>query len=228
MPNEPSSIVRFWSELRKPLHLPSRQSEVWVHPADVDLFALNEKHSFNLDYPPPAYVGDIDSACCVVLMANGGYDPKMTPGEFVAPKSYYDYLHRLHYPATVDPAAVSPYYARANFAGYIRDGVVAIANAVAYRSRKISDEPENQSFMKRLPSYGAHQSWLRDELLPAAQGGKRYVVVKAPKVWGIGKSDYSANVESARIFTGPNVPKDVLKKIARYRQSPRGHTDRSS
>ena len=45
------------------------------------LFGL-ARHSFNLDYPPGPFVGDVDNVPGVILMANGGYDPALTPREF--------------------------------------------------------------------------------------------------------------------------------------------------
>jgi hypothetical protein len=39
------------------------------------------RHCFNLDFHPPAFVGDL-AAPVVVLYANGGFDPNLTPREF--------------------------------------------------------------------------------------------------------------------------------------------------
>lgn len=58
-----------------------RKLEGSVHPDDERVFST-ANHTFNLDWPSPAYVGDIENAPYVILMKNGGYDANMTPAEF--------------------------------------------------------------------------------------------------------------------------------------------------
>jgi len=48
-----SSLRRFWARL-----------EDSVHPDDKPIFAEYPKHTFNLKFPPPAFVGDLDAAPC--------------------------------------------------------------------------------------------------------------------------------------------------------------------
>ena len=78
-----SSIRAFWRRLEGP-----------VHPDDRPVFD-RLKHTFNLDYPPPAFIGDIDHAPVVVLMANGGYDAKLTPTEFARPEDTVEFIEYL-------------------------------------------------------------------------------------------------------------------------------------
>jgi hypothetical protein len=59
-----SSIVKFW-----------RRTSGAIHPADADVLST-APYLFNLDYPPPAYVGDIENASVVLLNGNGGYKPE--------------------------------------------------------------------------------------------------------------------------------------------------------
>jgi hypothetical protein len=68
--SHPHAIVRHWSHLSDA-----------VHPSDAPVFYAN-KHSFNLEFPPPAFIGDIINAPVILLDANGGFDPIVTPNEF--------------------------------------------------------------------------------------------------------------------------------------------------
>ncbi len=62
-----TSIVNYWRRLEGPLH-----------PDDKAVFDVHY-HSFNLNFPPPAFIGDVENAPVVLLEANGGYDPVVTP-----------------------------------------------------------------------------------------------------------------------------------------------------
>ncbi len=66
-----SSLRTFWAKLQGS-----------VHPDDEKIFADYPQHSFNLRFPPPAFVGDPDSAPIIILMSNGGYKPGITEAEF--------------------------------------------------------------------------------------------------------------------------------------------------
>ena len=65
-----SSIRKHWSRL-----------EGNVHPDDLPIFDRHP-HSFRINFPPPAFIGNIDTAPIVILMANGGYNEEGTPKEF--------------------------------------------------------------------------------------------------------------------------------------------------
>jgi hypothetical protein len=67
----PTSQLRaFWQRL-----------EGEVHPDDAPVLASN-RHSFNLDFPPPAFVGNVDTARVFILRNNGGFDALETAREF--------------------------------------------------------------------------------------------------------------------------------------------------
>jgi hypothetical protein len=105
-----------------------------------------------VDYPPPAFVGDVTRAKIIVLAANGGYDTAVTPNEFAASDSEKQYLLRLKNPSDADWSVVAPYYSGINYAELVISGAAAIVNACAYRSPKISAEPENRKVIQQLPS----------------------------------------------------------------------------
>jgi hypothetical protein len=166
-----SSIRKFWQRL-----------ENSVHPDDKPCFRGN-KHTFNLDFPPPAYVGDVDNAPVVFLDANGGYCPQKTPAEFPRDRDLGEYIDWLRGERKELPENLSNYYTNHTLAGWLRDGTAVIVNAVAYRSPKITEEKENQKLAKILPSSKAHREWLANELLPAVEQNKRFVIVHRWKLW---------------------------------------------
>jgi len=173
----PNPIVRHWSQL-----------DGSVHPLDAHVFAGNT-HSFNLDYPPPAFIGDINNAPVILLEANGGYDPGVTPTEFAAPDAIDRYLDLLRNPRAVHPGQIAPYYGARNYADLIAAGQVALVNAVAYRSTSISREPDNRRVAEKLPSTAVHRAWLRDVLIPAASRGERLVIAHRTALWRIKRSE---------------------------------------
>ena len=61
-----NSIVEFWKNCNGP-----------VHPEDQN-FLDGAPGVFNLSYPPPAYIGDIENAPIVLLNGNGGYNAQVT------------------------------------------------------------------------------------------------------------------------------------------------------
>lgn len=165
-----SSIVAFW-----------RECDSMVHPADAEL--LSSKPSiFNLDYPPPAYVGDIDNARVVLLNGNGGYDSVMTPAEYPDTAARSRAINRLHYPGPIEPSEVSPYYAACNYAKWLRSGELALVNALPYRSINITTEVRQVA--RSLPSSMRHKRWLTDEVFPDAQKGNRLVIAHRYALWG--------------------------------------------
>jgi hypothetical protein len=169
----PSSIRDFWQRLASV-----------VHPDDENILRSSD-HSFNLDFPPPAYIGDIDNAPVVILMANGGYSPIETPREFRDQADIDEYVAWLKGDRVETPRNLSSYYKSQKVFHYVKPGKVAIANAVAYRSVKLSEEPENIALAAKLPSTKAHRNWLVDELIPTARAGKRLIIAHRWKFWGL-------------------------------------------
>ncbi|WP_147262970.1 hypothetical protein [Roseiarcus fermentans] len=131
-----SSIREFWRGL-----------DDSVHPDDAPYFKA-DRHSFNLEFPPPAFIGDIDNAPVVILMLNGGYDRTLTPAEFARPDDRAEYLAWIKGERKAFPQNLSAYYTQHPEFSLVRDGSAVIVNAVAYRSEGITREPQNQKLAK--------------------------------------------------------------------------------
>jgi len=107
-----------------------------VHPCDLDTFGRVSDHGFNLQFPPPAFIGDIVNAPVIILENNGWYDRHMTPGEFPDLKACDEFREMLSAPRPVNPTArsVSRYYLERNYSQWLIRGEAALVNGVAYRS----------------------------------------------------------------------------------------------
>ncbi|KIX16277.1 hypothetical protein [Paracoccus sp. 228] len=160
-----------------------------VHPDDAP-FLSSRPHSFNLDWPPPAYIGDVDNAPVVLLMMNGGYNPEMTPREFADAGAIERYLDMLHNPRPVKPNDVSPYYDTANYGGYIANGRMVLVNALAYRSGKLSEERQNRMLADILPSTLVHRTWLKETVIPQAIAGDRVVIAHRNGLWDLDRYQF--------------------------------------
>lgn len=121
-----------------------------VHPDDVATFARFPGHSFNLDFPPPAFVGNLD-APIVLLMANGGYKPGVTESEFAEPGDVAAFLAYMRGERAALPTRLSAYYQRGAVGGLVAGGDAVIVNAVPYRSSRLSQEPINREIASLLP-----------------------------------------------------------------------------
>ena len=190
-------IRQFWSRL-----------EDSVHPDDKSLFD-DMPNSFHRKFPPPAFLGAIDTAPIVLLMANGGYSLNVTESEFPDGASILRF--RDHPGGVTDelPLHVAPYYGDSAFGPAIRAGEVAVANAVAYRSPRLSQEPDNRRLARKLPSLDAHRRWLFEELLPAAERGERFVLVHRNGWWRVPKT-----------MAGPTIVFSDPKKAEPNRRQP--------
>ena len=169
-----SSIRAFW-----------RQLAGTVHPADEPVFAAHPGHSFNLDFPPPAFIGDIDRAPIIVLMSNGGYRSGVTEAEFPDANSINEYRDWLRGKIKSMPSHLSKYYTWQALGDWIAAGQAVLVNAVAYRSPNLSQEPANQAVARELPSLAAHRRWLFQEALPQAAAGKRFILVHRNRWWAV-------------------------------------------
>jgi hypothetical protein len=202
-------ISDYWSKLH-------RTSSGWVHPDDEAVLTRSQT-SFNFDFPPPAFVGDVLSARVIILTANGGYNPVLTPGEFPNEAAEAHYVHRLSNPSAVDWAEVAPYYSGVNYAQYITSRRVALVNACAYRSKKISKEPENQRAIRVLPSVAFNRRWLIEGVLPDARRGARIIVGKRYGLW-----DLPEEVRNGPGFlpdpapVSPHLSSVVLSRLAEF------------
>ena len=193
-------LVKHWRKLKGKTRLNGK--DVYVHPDDINVLR-DCKHDFNLDYPPPAYVGNIVRAPVVMLLTNGGYGDG-TQNEFADQGDAERYLERLHDPRLMRPEGYSQYYLKRNYKELLKKGDLAIVNAVAYRSpgftyanRKIADD---------LPSVQRHRHWLRETLLPQAASGKRLVVAHRYTHWKLNPENdgqhnliFPKSLRSARI-----------------------------
>jgi hypothetical protein len=167
-------LVDFWSELRGTVHPYDRETlEKWPH-------------TLRTEFPAPAFVGDIRSARVFVLYANGGYDPVGTRKEFEKITAE-EYRSRLRNPVPCD-GKTSPFFQKGRLGQWLREGKAAVVNAMAYRSPKISKEPENRDIAEKLRSVQFHRNWLHSHLLPEAADGKVMVIVHRPRLWKLNRS----------------------------------------
>ncbi|WP_306043693.1 hypothetical protein [Mameliella sp. MMSF_3455] len=188
----------FWSKM--PLN---------VHPRDEPHLRGADARCFNLDYPPPAFVGDIVNAKVIILLLNGGYDRKMTPAEFPDPETQAAYRNRLAMPRPIEDRFTSPYHLSRNYTPWLKDGRAALLNAVAYRSIDIK-APCVRRLSKDLPSAIFHREWLREALWPEVRGGQRFVVVHRWSLWN-GADNIFRGSENA-VGWQAAISKDLTKK----------------
>jgi hypothetical protein len=198
-----SSIRTFW-----------RRLDYAVHPDDAEALGLH-KGTFNLDFPPPSFIGDVDNAPVVILMLNGGYDPSRTPAEFSDPADCAEYLQWLKGERTEVPRNLSRYYTQHAVFPWVQEGKVVIVNAVAYRSPQLRAKPENKWLQTQLPSAIAHRQWLQEEVLPAAARGARLVVAHRCRLWDFSKRKAAglANVYHSLNPVSPYLSKPMIEKI---------------
>lgn len=176
MTNHP--LVRHWRKLTGKTQLNGKY--VYVHPDDMEVLR-EHPNRFNLDYPPPAYVGDIVGAPVIMLLTNGGYNSEGTKNEFSKRGAAKRYLDCLHDPRLMCPKVYSPYYLTRNYKELLKKGELAIVNVAAYRSPNFS--PARQKIADDLESVKLHRRWLRETLLPEAAAGKRFVVAHRYTHW---------------------------------------------
>lgn len=199
-----SQLVEHWRKLKNA-----------VHPDDEAVFR-ESPHSFNLDWPPPAYIGDVDNAPFVLLMMNGGYDSLKTPAEFPNNAAVERYIDLLHNPRPVQPMTISPYYDSGNYGQHIASGRLALVNAIAYRSGKLSQERQNSRLAENLPSTQVHRKWLRDELIPQALSGDRTIIAHRNGKWLLRSGEFqSANIVFTKNGASAYLPRHVIDLLER-------------
>lgn len=155
-----------------------------IHPEDISAFKNIGKSGFNLDYPPPAFVGDVVNSPIIIIDNNGGYNPQTTPREFEMPDAASAFRNALASPRRLNPkdSWVSPYYLQRNFSKWLVSGLAALVNGVAYRS--VDGHAENVSRLtSTLPSARLHRIWVENELIPQVEEGTRLVVVHRWSRW---------------------------------------------
>ena len=197
-----SILVEHWREL-----------DGAVHPQDAPVFDRSS-HSFNLDWPPPAYIGDVLNARFILLMMNGGYDRQITPLEFPDAAAIERHIDMLRNPRPIDPQSVSPYYGTGNYGQYIASGRLALVNACAYRSGKLSEEGMNRRLAENLPSVQLHRRWLREELIPQALSGTKVIIAHRNRLWKLRQDEFRhAHIIFTRSGVSPNLPHWVLDSL---------------
>lgn len=193
-------IVDYWQGLKAS-----------VHPDDASIFERFGDHGFNLDYPPPAYIGDILNAPVIILENNGGFDDEMTPAEFPDVHAHQEYREALAFPRPLDLSArsVSPYYRSRNYTRYLTSGTAALVNGVAYRS--VDGKAKRvEELTKTLPSAKLHRNWLINAVMPLVDRGERFLVVHR---WGRWKPATDAlHGHPNVIFSTAQISKDLSRQ----------------
>lgn len=179
-------IVSFWSLLNRPT-----TDGLWVHPEDERFFG-NTRHSFDLRFPVSPYIGNILDADVIILGANAGFDPIITPSEFPSQDIIEAYVARVHDPRAASWDFVSEYYHTTNYGAALAEGRAALVNASPYRSKKISEEPENRALIENLPSTRFNRNWLREAIFPLAATGSVRVAAKRYGLWKMTPEEKSA------------------------------------
>jgi len=202
-----SSIRQFWRQLSEN-----------VHPDDKAVFDAQPRHTFDLNFPPPVFIGDVDNAPIVVLMSNGAYKPGMTEAEFPDTSSEIEYREWLHGERRHLPVRLSPYYLNQGLGDWIKAGDAVIVNAIPYRSVKLSSKGEklNQKIALALRSREIHRKWLIQEVLPQATRGERFVLVHRNRWWDVPtQSESEYVVFSDHLKAEPNRPLPDREKLNR-------------
>lgn len=203
-------IVEFW-----------RKCHGAIHPDDAEILA-SKRHTFNLDFPPPAYLGDPRTAPIIMLNANGGYDFENTPLEFDGETLSRAYLDRLHDPIPASFINMPNYYHERNYGRLILEGELALVNAIAYRSPRLSKEPENRQIAELLPSVAVHRRWLRDIIMPEAQDGRRLIIAHRRGMWRIPKSPMAVGLIRTPAPVSPDLDNETLTYALDWLDSQKG------
>jgi hypothetical protein len=188
-----------------------------IHPDDQPVFRGEPalRAAFNLQFPPPAFVGDVDAAPVVILMSSGGYKPGITEAEFPDAKASDDYRRYLQGELLSMPETMSDYYRRGPLGRWLEDGKAALVNAVAYRTPSLSSVPNARRLVGLLPSVTLHRAWVKEDLLPSAQRGERFVLVHRNGFWGLPQIWDSSSVAFS---TNPISPYPAEANLTKVRE----------
>ena len=119
----------------------------------------------------------------IILGANAGYRKDRTPTEFPDQAAIDQYLDRVRNPATSDWSGMAKYYHGTNYGSLLLEGKAVWINACAYRSPRLSQEPQNRRLIKMLPSAQFTRRWLLGAVMPLAESGERLVIAKRFGQW---------------------------------------------
>lgn len=201
-----SLLIDFWCKLNGT-----------VHPDDAAIFNdYAGAHGFNLDYPPPAFWGDVRNAPILILDNNGGFSPKETPCEYSEEGATERHLEYLADPKPISLDRLPPYYRRLNFAKWLESGHAALVNGVAYRS--VNSASHNvEKISRKLPSRQKHRDWLIAEALPEAKEGNRLLIFHRWTRWGFKKCEIeSDNVVWSPAPVMPSLTKKELDECEKF------------
>lgn len=209
-----SGLVEYWKGLTKP-DLHGR----WVHPDDSAAFARGG-NTFNVDYPPGPFIGDVVNAPVVILGLNGRYSAG-TKQEFSKPGYAERYVARIHKPVGADWSDLATYYVReTNFGHLVASRRAVVVNGCTYRSPKWSEEPFNRAFAKNLPSCNFARRWLVEEVVPAAARGERLVVAWRWGSWNLGRGEFAGDhfiYNTAPV--SPTLPSSIIARVESFLNS---------
>ncbi len=174
-------------------------------------------YSFNLGHPVSPYIGDVANARVVILGANAGYKQDLTPTEFPSDEAVADYVSRVDDPSAADWTFVSCYYDSTNYGNFLADRRAVLVNACAYRSPKLSQEPDNRAIMRRLPSVAFTRRWLLEAVLPRAEKGERLIIAKRHGQWKLPPSFFEAvGVAVDRAPVSPQITGDAYTRMMSF------------
>lgn len=187
----------------------------WAHRLDRRVLSAGP-HSFNLDHPVSPYIGDVLNAPIIILNANAGYNPKLTPSEFPDTAAAQAYVARVDDPSKGDWSFVSRYYDDTNYGHWVASGDAVVVNACAYRSPKLSEEDDNKKIISRLPSSILTRRWLLEGVLPMAKTGERLIVVNRGGQWRLPREFATTSGVTADPY--PRFPRLFRDQIADIEQ----------
>jgi hypothetical protein len=203
-------IVSFWREQQTEDH-----KGRWAH--KFDRKALDAAmHTFNLDHPVSPYIGDVLVAPVIILNANAGYSASLTPTEFPDADAIEAYTARVDDPSGSDWSFVSRYYDRTNYGDLVATRRAVVVNACAYRSPKISEEPENQRIIPKLPSSIFMRQWLLEAVMPLAARGERLIINNRGKHWRLGAAANAPGVVRDPCPASPLITGAALTSMKRF------------
>lgn len=202
-----SILTDFWKRIDGPVHPDDRPVfEKWAS-------AHEGRVPFDLNFPPPAFWGDVEKAPVFILENNGGFKPGETEQEYLDALQVDRHITYLKTAGPVRAGDFSPYYGRNWLHDHVANGQVAWINAVAYRSPN-AKVPAVGQLSNLLPSAKIARQWLREELLPRALRGECLVVFHRWSLWKVDKKEmHSECIRFSTNSVSENVSREMLAAI---------------
>ncbi len=188
-----SLLTDFWKRIDGPVHPDDR-------PVLDEWTRRRGSVPLHLEFTPVPFWGAVDDAPVLVLQANGGYRECITEAEFAEPGAVDRHLAFLRSPGPIRVDTFTKHFKQKTIRRYLEEGRIAFANALGYRSPKVTAEVV--ALANRLPSVTVAHRWLREEVLPNARFGGRLVIFHRWKLWGLQSgemhSEYIRYVENPK------------------------------